>query len=74
MSGPSTILPTVGEIARRQGVPLHRVEYLIRARGIRPSGWAGNARVFSEEDVERIARELGDSNAAPTDEEVTHAS
>jgi len=51
-------IPTIGEIARRLGIPVHRVEYLIRARGIRPCGWAGNARVFSEEDVQRIAAEI----------------
>lgn len=51
-------IPTIGEIARRLGVPSHRVEYLIRARGIRPCSWAGNARVFSDEDVDRIADEL----------------
>lgn len=58
MSESASILPTVGEIARKQGVPLHRVEYLIRARGMTPSGWAGNARVFSEADVALIAEEL----------------
>jgi len=51
-------MPTVGEIARRLGKPLHRVEYVIRACGIRPTGWAGNARVFSEEAVQAIACEL----------------
>ncbi len=51
-------MPTIGEIARRLGVPTHRVEYIIRARGIQPYGWAGNARVFDEEAVESIAKEL----------------
>lgn len=74
MSESATVLPTVGEIARKQGVPLHRVEYLIRARGIRPSGWAGNARVFSEKDVELIARELGRAEPGPAEKEVTRAS
>ena len=55
-SAPS--MPTIGEIARRLGEPIHRVEYVIRARRIRPSGWAGNARVFPEEAVEAIAAEL----------------
>ena len=52
------IAPTVGEIARRLAVPLHRVEYVIRSRHIRPSARAGNARVFSEDDVDRIGNEL----------------
>lgn len=55
-SAPS--MPTVGEIARRLGASTHRVEYVIRARGIRPRGWAGNARVFDEKAVEVIADEL----------------
>ena len=51
-------LPTVGEIARRIGCPLHRVEYVVRARGLRPKERAGNMRVFSEEDVAYIAAEI----------------
>lgn len=58
MSTSIPIVPTVGEIARRLGVPLHRVEYIVRARNIRPSGRAGNARVFTEADVDHIASEL----------------
>ncbi len=54
----SVVYPTVGEIARRLGQPVHRVEYLIRSRGVEPSGVAGNARVFTEEDVARIASEM----------------
>lgn len=50
--------PTVGEIARRLEVPLHRVEYVIRSRGIRPTSRAGNARVFSDAAVEMIGSEL----------------
>jgi DNA-binding transcriptional MerR regulator len=53
-----TPMPTVGEIARRLGVPVHRVEYVVRSRNIRPGGRAGNCRVFTEEDVVRITAEL----------------
>ena len=49
---------TVGEIARRLQVPLHRVAYVIRARGIEPVVRAGNARVFKEADVAHIAGEI----------------
>ena len=49
---------TVGTIARTAGADIHRVEYLIRSRGIRPVGRAGNARVFSDKDAERIALQL----------------
>ncbi len=51
-------LITVGEIARRTNSSIHRVEYVIRSRGIKPQGRAGNARIFSESDVELIANEL----------------
>jgi hypothetical protein len=53
-----THLPTVGVIAERLGQPVHRIEYVIRSRNIEPVGRAGNARVFSEADVEHIASEL----------------
>ena len=58
MSIPAPTMPTIGEIARRLGQPVHRIGYLIRARGLRPCGWAGNARVFPEQVVETIANEL----------------
>jgi hypothetical protein len=51
-------MPTVGQIARRLSVPSHRIEYIIRARGIQPCSWAGNARVFDETAVQAIAEEL----------------
>lgn len=57
MPEPETLL-TVGEIARRLGQPLHRIEYVIRSRNIRPAGWAGHARVFRDADLTRIASEL----------------
>ena len=60
-------VPTIGEIARRLGVASHRVGYVIRAREIRPCGWAGNVRVFTEGDVDRIADELSRiQDARPT--------
>ena len=51
-------LPTVGEIARRLGQPVHRIEYVIRSRRIRPEGRAGGLRVFSEQAVEQISSAL----------------
>jgi hypothetical protein len=51
-------MPTVGEIARRLGEPVHRIEYVLRTRNIRPRAIAGNCRVYAEEDVERIATEM----------------
>ena len=49
---------TVGVIANRVDKPVHRIAYVIRSRGIAPMAKAGNARVFSEEAVQRIAAEL----------------
>lgn len=49
---------TIGEIARRLGVPVHRVEYVVRTRSLRPAARAGNLRVFLEADTGFIASEL----------------
>ena len=48
------VLLTVGVIAQRLGVPVHRIEYIIRARSVAPAGRAGGARVFSEAAVSEI--------------------
>lgn len=53
-----TKMLTVGVIASRYSVPVHRVEYVIRTRSIAPAAMAGNARVFSEADETYIASEL----------------
>ena len=58
MSTAVPVVPTVGQIARRLNEPLHRIEYVIRTRNIRPVSRAGNLRVFSEADVTYIASEL----------------
>jgi len=52
------ILWTVAKIAEHTDAPRHKIEYLIDARAIAPIARAGSARVFSADDVERIAREL----------------
>ena len=51
-------MPTVGVISVELHVPVHRIEYVIRSRDIRPLARAGNARVFSDADVKIIAEEL----------------
>lgn len=50
--------PTIGTIAERLQVPLSKVEYIIRSRGIQPKTRAGAIRVFSEESISVIAAEL----------------
>jgi hypothetical protein len=62
-------MPTVGEIARRLCEPVHRIEYVLRTRNICPCGVAGNARVYAEEDVERIAAVLRRIDAEKGDDE-----
>lgn len=48
---------TVGVIADKLGCPIHRVEYLIRSRGIQPVQRAGNFRVFSQEALSLLQKE-----------------
>jgi len=52
------VVPTVGEIARRTGYPVHKIEYVIRARDIAPTGRAGNAYIYGEADVQHVTYEL----------------
>ena len=54
----AAMMPTIGAIARRLDQPIWRVDYILRSRQIRPAARAGNARVFTEDDVDRIASEL----------------
>jgi DNA-binding transcriptional MerR regulator len=49
---------TIGAIARRAGLPNHRVEYFVKSRGINPIGTAGLYRIFDERDAEAIVAEL----------------
>lgn len=60
---PTTPVPTVGEIARRLGESLHRIEYVIRSRNIQPVSRAGNVRIFTESDVVLIGDELREIDA-----------
>jgi hypothetical protein len=40
--------------------PVHRVQYVVRTRGIEPESVAGNLRIFPPEAVERVAGILRD--------------
>jgi hypothetical protein len=46
---------TTGEIAARLGQPVHRIEYIIASRRLRPTAWAGHSRIFCESDLQSIA-------------------
>jgi DNA-binding transcriptional MerR regulator len=50
---------TVGEIAARLEVAVHRIEYVVRAHNIPAVGRAGNARVFDDSALKRIKAALG---------------
>lgn len=58
------IARTTGAIARDLREPIHRVEYAIRTRGIKPRCLAGQIRVFGEEAVDQIAEILRQIDAA----------
>ena len=49
---------TVGRLAERLGVPIHRIEYLVRARDIRPVQRAGHLRIYDEQAEETLRKEL----------------
>jgi hypothetical protein len=51
-------LKTLGTVARELGVPLHRVQYAVLARGIKAAGRAGVLRLFDARAVEQIAAAL----------------
>lgn len=52
-------LLTVGKVAQQLSVPEHRIQYLFRARKIPEVPRIGGRRVFTAEDVRRIAEVLG---------------
>lgn len=53
---------TIGLIARAAGVALHRAEYFVKARKIRPVGRAGSLRVFDPQTAQKIIDELRAAN------------
>jgi hypothetical protein len=62
-------LNTPGKVAQQLGVPIHRVQYVLRSRPhLRPAATAGRLRLFDDETIEQIARELQtiDSKGAPS--------
>lgn len=52
-------LRTPGVLASELGVPIHRVEYLLRTRAhIRPAAMAGRVRLYDRQALEALRREL----------------
>ena len=54
---------TIGEIARRLGAPIHRIEYIISSRGLKATLRAGHIRVFTKSDLQLIESILRRMNA-----------
>ena len=48
MSVQSPCIHSVGTLARLFGVPVSRIQYVIRSCNIQPAGIAGNVRLFDE--------------------------
>jgi DNA-binding transcriptional MerR regulator len=57
-------LLTVGELSRKLGTPVHRIEHFLRSRNIRPVARAGNSRVFSEADLVTLSKIISELDAA----------
>ena len=49
---------TCGEIARRLQVPAHRVDWILRTRGVEPIGRAGCIRIYDEGTVAYVKGEI----------------
>jgi DNA-binding transcriptional MerR regulator len=58
MSVQTPTIHSVGTMARLYRVPVHRIAYIIRSRGIEPAGKAGNVRLFDEAAAKWIGSEL----------------
>lgn len=56
MDTEQTNLASVGDIGRKLNVPAHRVDYVIKSRGVRPVARIGGWRVFDRDGAERITR------------------
>lgn len=54
----SAQIASLGEIARRLDVPIHRVEYVVRTRNIEPTLIAGGRHFYSVASVQRIGSEI----------------
>jgi hypothetical protein len=49
---------TAGDIASEAGVPLHRVQYILKSRKVEPAGRVGVFRLFTDSDRQYILAEL----------------
>ena len=49
---------TLGVLASRLNIPVHRAEYLVRSRQIQPVSRAGRFRVFDKQAVKELQQEV----------------
>lgn len=49
---------SLGDIARRLGEPIHRIDYVVRTRNIVPALRVGGRRFYSEATVQHVASEI----------------
>jgi hypothetical protein len=54
----SPAIHSAGTLARLFRVPVHRIQYVIRSRGIAHAGIAGNVRLYDEAAAQWIGSEL----------------
>jgi len=54
---------TVGDLARLLGQPVHRIQYLLKSRGIQAAARAGNLRVFDDSVLPLLRRALIDADS-----------
>lgn len=55
---PGPKLDTVGRVAAKLGVPVHRVQYIVQRKAIAPAAYAGRLRLFDRHAVARIRHEI----------------
>ncbi len=63
-------LLTVGDVAEQLGIPVYRIQYLLRTRNIKPIQRAGILRLFTNDQLDLIREEL--QQGAVTVSEVPH--
>jgi hypothetical protein len=62
-TGTVPTLRTPGVVARELGAPLHRVQYILRSRGIAPAARAGRLRLLDAKGVGAIREALAGMDA-----------
>lgn len=62
---------TIGELSRRLGCPIHRLDYFLRTRGVKPIERAGRFRVYDESVLDLLRSEL--SKRCPADHSTVFA-